>query len=217
MSDFDQPLPPAPSQPAGFGAPPPPFGAPGAPTAPMMPSAPMAPPAGGWAGPPVVGGYPLPGFAVKPQRPPVVVGSVLLILGGALMVVGSFLNWLSVDAPTLTSFGVDLSFNGFGGEGETKDGPVFVFLAVVLVAFGVTMLAAKKVLAVAILSVVVASLALLAAYVDVKDVRDSIDELKTLDNAITATMGPGLWVVLAGAVVGLVGGIATLAVRRKPA
>ena len=152
----------------------------------------------------MVGGYPLPGFAVKPERPPVVVGALLLLIGSALLIVGSFLNWMKVDAPSLSGLGVDLSFNGFGGgEGETKDGPVFV-------------LAARKVLAVAILSVVVAVLALLAAVIDVADVRDAIDDLKAFDSTVTATMGPGLWVVLVGAIVALIGGIATLSVRRKP-
>lgn len=163
----------------------------------------------------MVGGYPLPGFAAKPERPPVVVGAVLLLVGSALLIVGSFLNWLSVDAPSLSSFGLDLSFNGFGGEGETKDGPVFVFLAVVLAAFGITLLAARKVLAVAILSVIAAVLALLAAAIDVADVRDAVDDLKALDPTFEATMGPGLWVVLAGAIVALAGGIAALATRRR--
>jgi hypothetical protein len=202
MSDFDQQLPQAPPPP-----PPPTFGAPpaaapfGAPTG--------APPAPGWYGPPgAVPGYPL-AAAAKPPRPPVVVGSVMLLAGAAMLVVGSVLNWFS-----LSGFGLDSSYNGFAGDGsDTKDGPVFVFLALVLGGFGLTMLIARKVLAVAILSVVFALLAVAAAVADVMDVRDFKEEMGGFD--VSVTIGPGLWVVLAGAVVALIGGIATVAARRR--
>lgn len=208
MSDFDQPLPPSPTPPppppGGFGAPPAPFGAPGAPT---------PPPAAGWYGPPGAAGYPLPAAPTAGQRPKVVVGSVLLIAGGVLLIVGSFLNWAKV---SLGGIGFDMSFNGFGSGDETKDGPVFVFFALVLAGFGITMLAARKVLAVSILAVVFASLAVLVAIADLKDVSDLAAELGVFGSTVDVQIGPGLWVVLIGAVMSLAGGIATLAVRRKP-
>lgn len=207
MSDFEQQLPPAPPAPPAFGAPQPsaPFGAPGAP---------VPPPAPGWYVPPGVGGYPLPAVAVKPPRPRVLTGSVLLLVGSVLLVAGSFMNWVKVDGSTLSGFGLELSFNGFGTDGDTKDGPVFVFFAVVLAAFGLTMLIARKVLAVAILSVVFGLLAVAAAAADLADVSDYIDTLKGL--GITGKVGPGLPVVLVGALVATAGGIATVAARRKP-
>lgn len=210
MSDFEQqlpPVPPAPSAPpAGFGAPQPaaPFGVPGAPT---------PPPAAGWYGPPGVAGYPLPAAPTAGQRPKVVVGSVLLIVGGVLLVVGSFLNWAKV---SLGGIGFDTSFNGFGSGDETKDGPVFVFFALVLAGFGLTMLLARKVLAVSILAVIFAALAVLVAVADLKDVSDLADELNVFGSTVDVQVGPGLWVVLLGAVISLAGGIATLVVRRKP-
>lgn len=204
MSDFEPQFPPAPPQPAGFGAPPPPapFAAPGLP---------VPPPAPGWSGPPMAGGYPLPPAQTKGPRPKVTAGSIALIAGAVLLVVGSFLNWAEVD---LGDFG-STSFNGFASDGGTKDGPVFVFFALVLGGFGIAMLAARKVLAVSILSVVFAVLAVLAAVADLKDVSDLESDLGGF-GGFEVQVGPGLWVVLLGALVALGGGIATLAFRRKP-
>jgi hypothetical protein len=87
---------------------------------------------------------------------------------------------------------------------------VFVFLGVVLGGLGIAMLAARRVLAVAIIAVVVAVFAVLAAIVDLNDVNDLhglLDE--------NFTVGPGLWVVLLGSLVALGGSIAALAKRRR--
>lgn len=205
MSDFDQPagFPPAPP------ASPPqaPFGVPGAP-----------PPAPGYAQP----GYTQPGYGQpgslppayapmsampgqKPPRPAVTVGSVLLVVGGVLLILGSFLNWFTIDGQKFTGFS--------GDEGDTKDGPVFVFLGVVALGFGVAQLMAKKILAVAILAVVFASFALLAALADIGDVGDVIDLADAF--GVEASRGPGLWIILVGSAIALAGGITTLAKRRK--
>ena len=197
MSDFNQtpnvpmapPAPPAPPQ-APFGAPAPP------------------PPASVYAQP---GAMP-PGYspmgavvAQKPPRPAVTVGAVLLIAGGALSILGSFLNWFSIEGENYTGFS--------GDGGDTKDGPVFVFLGVLALGFGVAQLMARRVLAVAILAVVFASFALLAAFADLGDVSDAMDFAEAI--GIEASTGPGLWIILVGAMISLGGGIATLAKRRK--
>lgn len=217
MSDFNQqpgvPTPPPPAAPAPFAAP----GAPGAPQAPFAaPGAPQ-PPAGypphgapqpGYApqqGYPVPGYAAYPGVAVKPPRPAVQVGSLLLIVGGVLMIAGSFLEWFSIQGE---------SYTGFSGEGsDTKDGPVFVFFGVLALGFGIAQLMARKVLAVAILSIVFGALALFAALADIGDVSDAMDLAKLI--GIEASQGPGLWVILVGSLVALAGGIATTAKRRK--
>ena len=190
MSDFNQPpgfqqVPPPPAPQA-------PFGAPGAPAPPV--------------------GYTPPGYTPfaaatgqKPARPAVPVGSVLLIVGGALLIVGSFLNWFTVQGT---------KYNGFSGSGsDTKDGPVFVFLGVLALGFGIAQLLARRVLAVAILAVVFAAFALLAAIADIGDVGDAIDFADAV--GISASRGPGLWIILLGSLVALGGGIATVAKRRK--
>ena len=172
------------------------------------PSQPAPPPApAGYTSPPPMGGYPpAPGMMIeKPPRPTVTVGAALLVAGGALLILGSFLNWFSLEGER---------FTGFSGEGsETKDGPVFVFFGVLAIGFGVAMLAAKRMLAVAILGVVFSTLAVLAAFVDLADVSDAKDIAKEFD--ITFTQGPGLWVVLLGGLVALAGSITALAKRRR--
>ena len=194
MSTFDQ----DPSRP-----PPPPQAPFGAPAAPPPSSA--YPPAynpGGQAPP----GYaPFAGAPVKPPRPAVTVGSLFLVVGGVLLIVGSVLNWFTIEGT---------KYNGFAGDGgDTKDGPVFVFFAVLLIGFGIAQLAAKRVLAVAILAVVFASFSILAALADVGNVGDAIDLANGF--GISASRGPGLWVVLLGSLVALGGGIATLSKRRR--
>jgi hypothetical protein len=151
-------------------------------------------------------GYaPVPGVAVKPPRPAVPVGSILLIIGGALMIGGSFMEWFSI---------AGTKYTGFSGEdGDTKDGPVFVFLGVLAAGFGLTQLLARKVLAVAILAIVFAVFALFAALADIGDVADAMDLAKLY--SIEASRGPGLWLILVGAAVALGGSIATTAKRRR--
>lgn len=128
------------------------------------------------------------------------VAGVLLLVGAALLVVGCILPWFSVS-------GTD--YNGFGDEaGESRDGPFFVGMAVILAAFGITLLAARRVLAVAIIAVVVASFSLIAGLADYGDVSD-------LTDAGFADGGPGLLVVILGSLCSLAGGIVALAKRRR--
>jgi hypothetical protein len=134
----------------------------------------------------------------------VTLGAWLLIAGGALLIVGSFLDWFSVLGETYTGFS--------SGDGGSKDGPVFVFLGAVLLAFGVAQLVARKVLALGILAIVVGALAVLAALADISDVSDVVDLADSI--GVDASSGPGLWVILIGAMVALAGGIATVAKRR---
>jgi len=129
------------------------------------------------------------------------------------MILGSFLTWFSLDA-----FGTSQSFNGFtsGGTGDVRDGPVFVFLAVVVGGLGVALLAARRVLAVAIVAVVFSVFSLLAARADLSDVSNA----KKLFAALSpgeggVSWGPGLWVILLGSLLALGGSIAALAKRRR--
>jgi hypothetical protein len=143
----------------------------------------------------------------QPPRPAAPVGAYLAIAGAVLLIVGSFLTWFSL---------LDTDFNGFtgGGAEETRDGPVFVTFGVLFIAFGVTTLLAKRVLAVAIIAVVLAAFAVMAAFVDLGDVTDAKDEFEAmgLDGFET---GPGLYVVVLGALLALAGSIVVLAKRRR--
>lgn len=194
MSDFNQPpgvpAPPTGSTPSPFGAPAPP--APPSYSTPPAYSTPTFP----------VGAQP----GVKPPRPAVTVGASLLVLGGVLLIAGSFLTWFTILGESYTGFSTGAD------DGSTKDGPVFVFLGVVILAFGIVQLAARKVLAVGIIAIVVSALAILAALADIGDVSDAMDLAESLD--IDASSGPGLWIILVGALIGMAGAIATVAKRR---
>jgi hypothetical protein len=174
---------------------------------PSQPPAPPAP-AGFSPAPPPMGAYPpAPGMMTmeKPPRPVVTVGAALMVAGGALLILGSFLNWFTIEGE---------AFTGFSGEdGDTKDGPVFVFFGVVAAGLGVAMLAAKRMLAVAIIGVVFSVLAMLAAFVDLGDVSDAKDLAGAF--GIEFSQGPGLWIILLGSLLALAGSIAALAKRRR--
>lgn len=197
MSDFNE-IPSVPAPPTG--STPPPFGAPSAPPPPASYGAPAyAAPAYGAPGFPV-GGVP----AQKLPRPAVTVGAGMLVVGGVLLIAGSLLTWFSILGESYTGFS--------SGDSGSKDGPVFVFFGVVVLAFGIVQLMARKVLAIGILAIVMSALALLAALADIGDVRDSVDLADSI--GIDASSGPGLWVILIGALIAMAGSIATVAKRR---
>ncbi|MBI4884777.1 MAG: hypothetical protein HY826_12070, partial [Actinobacteria bacterium] len=143
----------------------------------------------------------------KAPRPAVAIGAALLTFGGVLMIVGSFLSWFEIDGETFNGF----SEGGENGDG-TKDGPVFAVLGVLALSFGLVQLAARKVLALGIIGIVVGAFGLLAAIADLSDVNDLVDLGEAFGADVSA--GPGLYVVILGAAVAIAGAIATIAKRR---
>ncbi len=141
----------------------------------------------------------------KPERPAVSIGAALMILGGALMIVGSMLSWFEFEGDSLNGF------SSGGGDGS-KDGPFFSVIGGIAIVFGFIQLASKKVLALGIIAVATSAFGLLAAIVDLGDVNDAVDIGKAF--AIDASTGPGLFVVIGGAALAIVGSIATIAKRR---
>ncbi len=125
---------------------------------------------------------------------------MLLVIGGIVMIAGTFMPWVSG--------------NGFSLDGwelgdineETSDAGAFVAFGVTLAGLGIALAAVGRQLALAIIAVVVAALATLAAFVDVTD-----DEGLAL---FGLKIGAGLWVILVAALVALAGAIWTLAVKR---
>ncbi|MDO8389398.1 MAG: hypothetical protein Q7V57_02835 [Actinomycetota bacterium] len=173
------------------------------PTIPPAPPA-AAPPPPGYAPPAGYSPYPA-APAQKPPRPAVPNAAYLLIAGGVLMIVGSALNWFSL-------FGED--FNGFSEvDGSQKDGPAFVFFALVAIGAAITFLAAKRVLAVAIIACVLEVFAMFAAFADIGDVNDAMDLADTA--GFEASQGAGLYVVLLGSLLALAGSIVAIAKRRR--
>jgi hypothetical protein len=221
-SPFDRPAPPPgsaapppPPPPVGAGVPPAPaYGQPPAP--PQYGQPPSAPPPPGYPQPPAppYGAPPSPGYTpygmtapgAKPPRPAVTIAAILLLAGSALMVVGSLLPWLEGFGETINGFDED-------SDGDSNSGPAYAFLAVVFTGFAITFLAAKRVLAVAIISVVLAAFAVLASFGDLSDAIDAKEFLDDLGG--DATLGIGIPVVILGALITLGGSIAALAKRRR--
>jgi hypothetical protein len=136
----------------------------------------------------------------------VTIAAILLLVGSVLMVIGSALPWLEGFGETINGFDED-------SEGDSNSGPAYVFLAVVFTGFAITFLAAKRVLAVAIISVVLAAFAVLASFGDLSDANDAKDLIDSFDG--DASLGIGIPVVILGSLVALGGSIAALAKRRR--
>ncbi|MGB8860819.1 MAG: hypothetical protein WCC60_16285 [Ilumatobacteraceae bacterium] len=212
MSEFEQ-LPPAPLPPPRA-VPPVVSPAQHAPFAVPPQSGPYGPPPAPYGGQPYSGypatGYPLvPGMLTKPPRPVVRGGSLLLIIGGAGLVLGSVLPWLTAGGQSLNGF----SSESIDLDGGSNGGPAFAVLAVLLIGFGITQLAARKVLAVAIIAVVIASFALMGALAEMGNVSDAIDFAGYFGG--DASWGAGVPVLGVSSLLGLGGAITTLATRRR--
>jgi hypothetical protein len=137
---------------------------------------------------------------IAPPRPKAPTAGWLLIGGAAVMVLGSFLPWFTINGEDITGF------SELGGE--DRDGPAFVVFAVILAGFGITTLAARRLLPIAILAVVFASFALIFALVDYGDITD-------LEDLGLVEAGPGVPIVIVGTLIALAGGIVALARRRR--
>ncbi|MGI9052570.1 MAG: hypothetical protein ACR2HQ_07980 [Ilumatobacteraceae bacterium] len=137
----------------------------------------------------------------KPPPPPCPIGAWLMIAGGVVIVIGCALPWFTI---------LDETVNGFSdfGNDEASDGYVFTVLAVIVAAFGITTLAAKRLLPIAILAVVFASFAVVGVLADLGDLAD-------LSDVFDISIGVGLPVALIGSLAALAGGIVALATRRR--
>lgn len=185
-----------------------------------LPAPPVMPPGSpaygsppGYSTPAVAPGAPAPRRTAdrnaKPPRPVVRVAVILLLVGAALMVAGTILPWLSGNGGSINGFDQFL-------DDEETTGGIHVFVAVVLGAFGVTLLLARRVLSVAILAVVVAALDLLVALGDLSDISDFRSDVN--HGGAHVSFGIGLPMLILGLLVSLGGGIVALSrPRRWPA
>lgn len=163
--------------------------------APPPPSSPPPPPPAPYGGAPGFGTAPS-----KPPRPKRPVAGWLMVGGAIVAIVGCALNWFSVG---------DYDVNGFTKTlGENNDGAAFTFFAVVIIGLGIAIVAAGRVLACAIIGIVVSAFLCLGATSDISDVND----LKTFE---LVSVGPGLYVVLLGGLVSLAGSIWITSIRRR--
>lgn len=194
-----------------------------------------APPAGpggypGNQGYPQAPGYP-PGYgypAPKRPRPKAIVGGALLVAAAVLVVIGTVLPWVTAGGNsvngfdhyvcTSSSFAGDICYASeeapSAWEGESADvtlsspGIFGILGALTLLGFGLPLLIAGRILPVAILGLIAASIGVLASLVFVIIVARAADDMG-------ASLGIGIWVQALGPIVGVIGGIIAL-VQRTP-
>ena len=146
----------------------------------------------------------------KPPRPATPVAGWLMIAGAVLTAIGCFLPWLTIEG----SFG-DVSFNGFDDLGPLDDEPAlggaFLFFGLVMLGFGIATLLAKRILAIMIIGIVVASISMLGAAGKFSDYNDTFVD----GGPIGVELGAGLPVVAVGSAVALAGAIVGCAKRRR--
>lgn len=125
------------------------------------------------------------------------------MLAGAVVIgIGCFIPWMSAG---------DFTVNGFDDVSASLDddavatGPVFIFFALVLVGFGIATLAAKRILPIMIIGIVIGAFSALGAL----GVHSDYDDKYALD------MEAGLPVIAIGSAIGLVGAIVGCAKRRR--
>jgi hypothetical protein len=125
-----------------------------------------------------------------------------MIAGAVIAAIGCFLPWLTIGDTTL---------NGFDeGPDDAALGGGVMFFAFVLVGMGITTLAAKRILPIAIIGIVAAALCLLVSAAQLADYSDFAD-VELFD----AEVGAGLPVIVVGSLIALAGAIITCSRRRR--
>ena len=184
--------------------------------APSLPSSPPPPPPPppGYAASHGAAGFPPAAFpsgppageaGAKAPRPAVPVGSWITLLGALALALGSFLTWYRLAGTSIDGFDID--------DPDSTNGGILIFFAVVMAGFAVTGLLARRVLAVAIIAMVMSPLGLLMVASALTDGSD----LKTLSGfaGTEFSWGPGLWVALVGSIATVAGSIVALSKRRR--
>jgi hypothetical protein len=184
--------------------PPAPFGVPGQFTPPQQVAPPVHAGPPGWTPTYQVPGTPMP---VQPAAPWRLTGSgVVQLVGALLAAAGAFLPWMSV---SISAFGADYSssVNGFD-DGSYGNLVVLLGIALAVLAF------APRTVPGAIPVVIAAMLGLIGAYRLVAIRADTnLDLVQTFGLDIDVRFGLGLYAVIGGAVVALIGALPRL---RRP-
>jgi hypothetical protein len=158
--------------------------------------------------------------AAKPPRPDVRLGGWLAVGGSVIAIVGTFLTWLSVNGTAYNGYDTYATVSGFDLNYVENPG-YFVWIgALTVVGLGIALIAAGRVLAVAIIGVVMSSLGVLFgiffwAMVANADLVGDRPDLSALEAAGDGSVGVGLALPLIGAGIALAGTIMALAKRRR--
>lgn len=149
-------------------------------------------------------------LVTEPQPRPSVLSAALLIIAGSVMVVaGAMLPWLEDSTYQLSG---NRTFWGRQNEGWREvnaPGRFMIVLAVVVGIVGIVLLVMNRVVAVAVLGVIMSTISFffnLACLSVVNDTQEKLD---------AGTIGAGVPVAIAGAAAALVGSITATAKRRR--
>lgn len=212
MSDPGSQPPPPPG--GGTPPPPPPAATPPPPAAaPPPPGAAPAPP-GGYAQPspgyPPTPGYGVPGASGSADRSALAARNrmpgIIALVGAIVLAIATALPWatFSGDLSDIPGLSGDTITGWSTSEGDTGDGPIFVVLAIAIAVMAVLALRGIVNLGTKIATIVVAAIALLIGFAEFGDVSDANDIVKPF--GFEFTYGAGLWLLLLGAALGIVGG-----------
>lgn len=151
----------------------------------------------GYVGGTPVGGMPPPLAQAAPSRAGSsrnTLAGLLVLLGAAVVAVGSFLTWVEVNRGA----GVETGTGWETVNGEMGDGPLVVGVAVITAALGGVMLSGQRSMVIKLLALI-ASLAALGI---------TIYELLDVSRAeFPANAGLGLWLMLGGSIAAVVGSL----------
>jgi hypothetical protein len=124
----------------------------------------------------------------------------MTVLGGLLIVLGSFLPWLSFTAPFVGT----VTRNGMEGG----DGIITLILEVVTILIGVTQFTATRLPAfLHRSSIVTGAITGVVAVFDYLEVQRRIEDAKEQSELIAASIGAGIWTLIVGAILAVVGGV----------
>jgi len=132
-------------------------------------------------------------------------GAILMLAGGALTIVGSFLPWAKASV-----LSVSVTANGMDGDGELT-----LILGIALAVFGAISLT-RTLRPLAILAIIAGVLIAAIGLYDASTVKDDIPT-DAIAGGLEVTVELGLWLVIAAGVIGIIGGVIALMSGKREA
>lgn len=132
------------------------------------------------------------------------IGGIIVIIMGLVVIIGSILPW----ATAQSAFG---SINKNGIEG---DGKITLATGIIAILCGIAILVSEKNSGWIGLAVIASIASMAVAIIDLIDVSNKLSGVS--NEFIQASAGIGLYVVLVGGIVGIVGALASAVKRQTP-
>jgi len=136
-------------------------------------------------------------------------GSIVVIVGAVLAMVGAFGTWIRVDI----GFGETVRGSGVSGG---RDGPFVIGMALVVLVIAICRLAGVRVPAwLTWLAIADAALLVVVGIADTADVHHRVHQARELVATVSGGVGWGLWLALIGGVILLAGTIMSIDTGRR--